>query len=96
MTTMRAHRSGGLTKDALYLGGLTRLLAYLGEGGSLDPLFVGKISLADEPLVADLLDRGILVEPPLRPRFIDLPVAADRLKRIAEGLGVLDLVGIAA
>lgn len=96
MTTMRAHRSGGLTKDALYLGGLTRLLAYLGEGGSLDALFVGKISLADEPLVVDLLERGILVDPPLRPRFLDSAVAADRLGRMREGLGVMDLVGIAA
>ena len=30
-TAMRAHRSGGMTKDALYLGGLTRLFAYLRE-----------------------------------------------------------------
>ena len=87
-TAMRAHRSGGMTKDALYLGGLTRLLTYLEEGGRLDPLLVGKISLPDVPLVADLLERGVLVEPPLRPRFLESREALDRLARIQEGAGI--------
>jgi len=95
-TAMRAHRSGGMTKDALYLGGLTRLLTYLQEGGRLDPLLVGKISLADEPLVADLLERGVLVDPPLRPRFLDSRDALDRLVRIQQGAGIMELGGIAA
>ena len=95
-TAMRAHRSGGMTKDALYLGGLTRLLTYLQEGGRLDPLLVGKISLADEPLVSDLLERGVLVEPPLRPRFLESRDALDRLARIQDGAGILELGGVAA
>ncbi len=95
-TAMRAHRSGGMTKDALYLGGLTRLVTYLQEGGRLDPLLVGKIGLADEPLVADLLERGVLVEPPLRPRFLESRDALDRLARIQDGAGILELGGVAA
>ncbi len=95
-TTMRAHRSGGMTKDALYLGGTIRLLAFIREGGDLDALLVGKISLADEPLVLDLLERNVLVEPPLRPRFLDSDQAAERLARIEDGADVLELVGIAA
>ncbi|MGH8951100.1 MAG: tyrosine/phenylalanine carboxypeptidase domain-containing protein [Acidimicrobiia bacterium] len=94
MTTMRAHRSGGMTKDALYLGGLIRLLAYLHEGGRFDSLLVGKISLEDEPLVVDLLDRGVLVEPPLRPRFMDSEMARDRLTRIRDGASVMELGGV--
>jgi hypothetical protein len=85
-----------MTKDALYLAGLTRLLAYLHEGGSLDALLVGKISLADEPLVVDLLDRGVLVEPPLRPRFMESESALDRLAKIRKGAGVIEIGGIAA
>jgi uncharacterized protein (TIGR02421 family) len=96
MTAMRAHRSGGMTKDILYLAGLTRLLAYLHEGGNLDALLVGKISLADEPLVVDLLDRGVLVEPPLRPRFMESKSALDRLAEIRKGAGVTEIGGIAA
>ncbi len=95
-TAMRVHRSGGMTKDALYLAGLNRLLTYLQEGGRLDSLLVGKISLADEPLVVDLLDRGVLVEPPLRPRFLESKAALDRLDRIRDGVGVIELSEVAA
>jgi uncharacterized protein (TIGR02421 family) len=95
-TTMRAHRSGGMTKDALYLGGITRLLTFIQAGGDLDALLVGKISLADGPLITDLLDRKVLVDPPLRPRFLDTDEAAEQLARIHDGAGVLELVGIAA
>ncbi len=95
-TAMRVHRSGGMTKDALYLAGLNRLLTYLKEGGRLDSLLVGKISLADEPLVVDLLDRGVLVEPPLRPRFLESKAALDRLDRIRDGVDVIELSEVAA
>ena len=63
---------------------------------TLDPLLVGKIGLADEPLVADLLDRGVLVEPPLKPRFLESREALDRLARIQDGAGILELGGVAA
>jgi uncharacterized protein (TIGR02421 family) len=95
-TAMRAHRSGGMTKDALYLGGLSRLLVYLGAGGDLDSLFVGKISLADQPLVADFLERGVLVAPPLRPRFLDSDSALRLLAAIRRGETIVGLAGVAA
>jgi uncharacterized protein (TIGR02421 family) len=95
-TTMRAHRSGGMTKDALYLGGISRLLGYLQAGGPLDSLLVGKASLADAPFITELLERKVLVEPPLRPRYLETDQAHHQLDRIANGAGVLDLVGIAA
>jgi hypothetical protein len=95
-TTMRAHRAGGMTKDALYLGGIVRLLTFIQEGGDLDSLLVGKISLADGPLITDLLDRKVLVEPPLRPRFLDSAGASEKLARIEDGAGIMELVGIAA
>jgi uncharacterized protein (TIGR02421 family) len=94
-TTMRAHRAGGMTKDALYLAGLGRLLDHLRADGRLDSLLVGKISLAYEPLVADLLDRGVLVEPALMPRFLTSESALDRLDRIRSGGSVLELGGVA-
>jgi uncharacterized protein (TIGR02421 family) len=89
MTAMRAHRSGGITKDALYLAGLTKLLDHLREGGALVSLFVGKISLAYEPLVVELLERGVLVEPPLVPRFLATKSAVERLDRIRDGQDIL-------
>ena len=95
-TALRAHRSGGMTKDALYLGGFDRLLTYLREGGGLDALFIGKMSLEYEPLVLDLLDRGVLVEPPLRPRFLESAGAQRRLAEIRAGASVIELGRMAA
>ncbi len=40
----RVHRGGGFVKDAVYLRGLQRVVEYLGDGGRLDTLLVGKIS----------------------------------------------------
>ncbi len=57
-TTMRCFRSGGFTKDAIYLRGLVALLDHLASGGTLDLLWLGKLSLEDLPLVSELAERG--------------------------------------
>ena len=82
---------GGSVKDAIYLRGITRLLEFLAEGGALDVLFVGKLSLDHVPLVQDLLDRGVLYDPWVRPRWLDVPGARERLERLRAGATVLDL-----
>jgi uncharacterized protein (TIGR02421 family) len=82
---------GGSVKDAIYLRGITRLLDLLAEGGSLDALFVGKLALDHIPLVQDLLDRQVLEEPWVRPRWLDVPGAQERLDRLREGASVTDL-----
>jgi uncharacterized protein (TIGR02421 family) len=90
--TMRVYRSGGLTKDAIYLRGLDRLLGYLADGGSIDPLLVGKLPLGDVPIVEELQWRGVIRPPRLRPRWLQWPDAAERLQALAGGMSVLDLV----
>lgn len=90
-TTMRAYRSGGMTKDAIYLRGLVRLLDHLKSGTDLGLLFYGKISFESISLVSDLVDREVLSQPPLTPRFLTFSGAADRLKKIQTGLDVLEL-----
>jgi uncharacterized protein (TIGR02421 family) len=82
---------GGSVKDAIYLRGITRILEALAEGMSLDTLFVGKLALDHVPLVQDLLDRGVLVGPWVRPRWLDVPGAAERLDKLRAGASVLDL-----
>lgn len=89
---MRIFRGGGFTKDAVYLRGLSRLLAYLADGGDLEMLYVGKVSAASLPVVRELRWREVLREPPLRPRFFDLPEAAVRLQRLRQGMNVIDLL----
>jgi uncharacterized protein (TIGR02421 family) len=82
---------GGSVKDAIYLRGITRILDYIAEGSSLDVLFVGKLSLDHVPLIQDLLDRDVLQQPWVRPRWLDLPGAKERLDRVRGGLAVTEL-----
>ncbi|AXH98163.1 DUF1704 domain-containing protein [Ornithinimicrobium avium] len=82
-TVMRVYRSGGLTKDAIYLRGLLDLRDHLAGGGTLDLLFLGKFALRDLPLVQDLHDRGILRPPRLTPRWLRDPRAVTRLHEVA-------------
>lgn len=95
-TTMRAYRSGGMTKDVIYLRGLSRLLDHLESGGELAPLYIGKISFETIPIVGELRARGVLVDPPLSPRFLADEKAIQRLARIQKGEGMADIGGIAA
>lgn len=80
-TTMRVCRSGGLTKDAIYLRGLLNLLDHLAKGGTLDHLWLGKMSLGDLPVIDDLVDREVVVGPRILPRYLDAPATAGRLER---------------
>lgn len=82
---------GGSVKDAIYLRGITRLLEAIAEGTSLDVLFVGKLALDHIPLIQELLDREVLNPPWVRPRWLDVPGAQERLDRLREGASVTDL-----
>jgi uncharacterized protein (TIGR02421 family) len=92
-TTMRAFRSGGLTKDAIYLRGLLELLEHLAAGGNLDLFWLGKLSLRDLPLVSELADRGVLAPPKLLPRYLADPSAVARLERAARVTEPTELIG---
>jgi len=76
---MRAHRGGGHTKDHHYLRGLVELLRYLANDRPLDTLFIGKIALSHIDVVQELVLRGILRPPALKPRYASEPGAAERL-----------------
>lgn len=90
--TMRVFRGGGLTKDAVYLRGLNQLLAYLNDGGSLKPLFVGKIGADHVAIIKELTWRRVLRDAPLTPRYMDRPETSARLERVRRYESVLDLV----
>jgi uncharacterized protein (TIGR02421 family) len=82
---------GGNVKDAIYLRGISRILELVAEGGSLDPLFVGKLALDHIPLIQELLDREVLEPPWVRPRWLDVPGAQERLDRLRAGASLMDL-----
>jgi uncharacterized protein (TIGR02421 family) len=89
----RVFRSGGLTKDAIYLRGLIDLVSHLAAGGSLEALWLGKMGLADAPLVEQLASRGLLHEPVLLPRSLDDPAAQGRLRQAGSFASLVDLIG---
>ena len=90
--TVRTFRSGGLTKDAVYLRGLRKILDYIGGGGELEPLFVGKIAVRHIPIIRELTWRNVLVQPPLIPRYMEQPDAMRRLRRLQKGAAPIDLL----
>ena len=90
--TLRTHRGGGLTKDAVYLRGLQQILDYIGDGGNVEPLFTGKIAVQHIPIIRELRWRGVLVPPPLAPRYMNQPESLVRLDRLRRGASVIDLL----
>jgi uncharacterized protein (TIGR02421 family) len=89
--TVRIHRGGGLTKDAQYLRGLRELMAYLRGKGTLEPLFVGKLGLAHIPAVQELVLRGVLQLPPVKPRWTSDLASMERLGACLR-MDVMDLI----
>ena len=92
IVSMRVFRGGGLTKDAVYLRGLRRLLRYLADGGSLEPLLIGKISAVHIPIIQELQLRKVLRPAPMRPRYLENATALGRLERVRNAESILDLV----
>ncbi len=89
---MRVYRSGGLTKDVIYLRGLQDFLAYLRGGGELDPLLLGKLALSDVPAIQELRWREYLQPPRITPRFLTAFGAAPRLQRLRQSHSLLQIL----
>jgi len=90
---MRVHRSGGLTKDMVYLEGLVDLLHLLGKTDvPFEDLLVGKFALNHVHLVEELRWRKILKPPVLLPRYLRDKAARRRLDGLRGNLSPLDLI----
>ncbi len=88
----RVYRSGGFTKDAVYLRGLVSLLDYLKKGNDIEPLFIGKIKEDYLPIMQELIYRNVLKPIPLKPRYLTLPQTEKKLKKLKEGLSIYNLI----
>jgi len=89
---MRAFRGGGFTKDTIYLKGLIQVLEYIGKGGDLENLLIGKISIADVNFIKELRWRKVLKEPTLKPSYLNDPTALERLEYLKQGIKAEDLL----
>jgi uncharacterized protein (TIGR02421 family) len=70
---LRVFRSGGLSKDAIYLQGLLQVLQHVAGGGELEPFWYGKIAAHHFDVLQELRARGMLREPCVRPAFLSQP-----------------------
>lgn len=89
---LRVHRSGGLSKDAIYLQGLQQVLQHVAGGGDLEPFWYGKIAAHHFNVLQELRARGMLREPCARPTFLSLPRGQAFVESALAGLGVRDLI----
>ena len=88
----RVHRSGGLTKDAIYLRGLAQVFDLVANGQDLTPFWCGKIAPHHVPIVDELRSRGILRPPLVMPRFLTRPASLARIARIHAGEPFIDIL----
>ena len=88
----RIFRSGGLTKDAIYLRGFQQVLRRVTEGLPLAPMWYGKIAEHHVPVVEELEARGMLRPPVATPEFLERPDAQARLSRLRQGESFIDLL----
>jgi uncharacterized protein (TIGR02421 family) len=90
--TSRIFRSGGFTKDAVYLRGLVNLLKYLRNGGKLAPLLIGKVSIEDVPVINELMLRKVLKPSLITPRYFNSPKSISRLNDLKKGKLIYKLI----
>ncbi len=89
--SMRVHRGGGYTKDAVYLKGLLDILTFIKGGGQLAELYGGKFALEHLPLIEELTHLRILRKPKL-PAYLITPQATEKLEKIKNGIQLRELV----
>jgi uncharacterized protein (TIGR02421 family) len=94
--TERVHQSGGFTRDLIYLRGLLHVIEYVRAGGSIEPLFIGKIAAKHVEIIEELRARDFLVPPVLVPRIFQEPATARRMDAVRRGLDLIDMISEAA
>ncbi|WP_322867968.1 flavohemoglobin expression-modulating QEGLA motif protein [Aquicoccus sp. G2-2] len=89
--TVRLYRAGGFAKDAIYLRGICNVLDHISAGKPLDPYWLGKFSEAQFPMIEELIARGLLKTPPIKPAFLSGKDAQARLAAARRGLSPAEL-----
>ena len=88
----RVYRSGGFSKDAIYLRGFKQVLDILKAGSDLAPFWYGKIAARHIPVVEELAARGLLHAPRTAPEFLSRPDVKARVQRMRGGISFSQLV----
>ncbi|MEO7446078.1 MAG: tyrosine/phenylalanine carboxypeptidase domain-containing protein [Ferruginibacter sp.] len=89
--SMRVHRGGGYTKDAIYLKGLLELLSFIKTGGNINQLYAGKYALEHLPLIQELTHLGILKKP-LLPAWLHAEATKEKIEILKKGIELKTLI----
>lgn len=90
--TSRIFQGGGFLKDIIYLKGLIHLRDYLRDGCDLEFLLSGKFALKHVPMIKDLTERGLLIPPKIKPRYLYNEGFKDRMAKIRKGISLSEMV----
>ena len=90
--TARVYRSGGFSKDAIYLRGFKQVLGLLHAGSDLAPFWYGKIAARHVPVVEELAARGLLQPPRSTPQFLSRPDAQARIEHMRSAASLSHLI----
>ena len=88
----RVYRSGGFSKDAIYLRGFQDVLALLAAGNDLAPFWFGKIGVHHVPVIEELAARGLLQRPRSVPQFLGRPDAQARIAKMRSATALSSLI----
>ena len=88
----RVYRSGGFSKDAIYLRGFQDVLAMLAAGNDLAPFWFGKIGVQHVPVIEELAARGLLQRPRSVPQFLGRPDARERIAKMRSATALSSLI----
>ena len=88
----RVFRSGGFSKDAIYLRGFKQVLDLLRTGSDLAPFWYGKIAAQHVPVIEELASRGLLRPPRSLPQFLSRPDAQTRIAAMRGGVPFSQLI----
>lgn len=91
-TTSRIMQGGGFTKDVIYLRGLVQLREYLQSGGDLEELLSGKFALKHLPVIRELMERGVLKDTNILPRYLKSEQTQSRLQKIRDGISLSQMI----
>lgn len=90
--TSRFFQGSGFLKDIIYLRGLIELIDYLKNNGDLEFLMSGKFALKHVPLIEDLMARGLLSEPKIKPKYMESAHFKTRMQELTNGMRIYEMI----
>jgi uncharacterized protein (TIGR02421 family) len=94
LITLRIYRGGGFIKDCIYLRGFQTVLHFLENGGDLNQLFIGKISLTHVTIIDELQSRKVLLPAKLVPRFLSKAECKIKIESLRQKKEIYELVDL--